>query len=75
MKWKLFLAFLLGIANLPAADWPNWRGPNFDGISTETDWDPEKIDNVLWKTEVGPLKKLIFLKKIILPLLSFPTLS
>jgi len=53
MKWKLFLAFLLGIANLPAADWPNWRGPNFDGISTETDWDPEKIDNVLWKTEVG----------------------
>jgi hypothetical protein len=23
------------------ADWPRWRGPNGDGISTETDWDPE----------------------------------
>ncbi len=44
---------ILGIAPLRAADWPNWRGPNFDGISAETDWDPENIDNVLWKMEVG----------------------
>ena len=21
-----------------AADWPNWRGPDYNGISQETDW-------------------------------------
>ncbi|MCP4825802.1 MAG: polyvinylalcohol dehydrogenase, partial [Shimia sp.] len=21
-----------------AADWPNWRGPDHNGISQETDW-------------------------------------
>ena len=53
MKWKFFLAFCLCIAPLGAADWPNWRGPAFNGISAETDWNPESIDNVLWKVEVG----------------------
>ena len=24
-------------------DWPRWRGPNGDGISIETDWDPEAL--------------------------------
>jgi len=39
-----------------AADWPNWRGPNYDGISTEKDWDPLKIKDgmePLWKASIG----------------------
>ncbi len=38
------------------SDWPRFRGPNGDGISTETDWDPEAISGrpkVVWKTNIG----------------------
>ncbi|MBN1516088.1 PQQ-like beta-propeller repeat protein [Candidatus Sumerlaeota bacterium] len=39
-----------------AADWPSWRGPNLDGISTETGlidgWGNEG-PKVLWKAEIG----------------------
>ena len=37
-------------------DWPRWRGPNGDGISLETDWDPEALSGgpkILWKVNVG----------------------
>ena len=35
----LVTAMLLGSAVwLQAADWPNWRGPDHNGISQETDW-------------------------------------
>ncbi len=48
---------LLGSAVwLQAADWPNWRGPDHNGISQETDWfekwgssGPKR----LWNTSVG----------------------
>ena len=36
-------------------DWPRWRGPNGDGISQETDWNPEALAGglkILWKTNV-----------------------
>lgn len=38
-----------------AADWPHWRGPNYNGISTETDWDPNALQTpaVAWKVEIG----------------------
>ena len=38
-----------------AADWPNWRGPNYDGISTETDWNPKALENpeITWTAEIG----------------------
>lgn len=39
-----------------AADWPQWRGPKRDGISTETGWVakwPESGPKVLWKAKVG----------------------
>ena len=36
--------------------WPRWRGPNGDGISRETDWDPKALNagpKILWRGEVG----------------------
>lgn len=39
-----------------AGDWPNWRGPEHDGISRETGWSatwPEPGPTQLWKTNVG----------------------
>ena len=39
-----------------AADWPNYRGPNHDGISTETGWKttwPAEGPKRLWKATVG----------------------
>ncbi len=39
-----------------AEDWPNYRGPNHDGISQETDWRADWGDagpKTLWRTEVG----------------------
>jgi outer membrane protein assembly factor BamB len=39
-----------------AADWPNYRGPNYNGISTETGWSsswPESGPKVLWKHSIG----------------------
>ena len=39
-----------------AADWPQWLGPNRDGVSSETglqkDW-PDSIPPVLWRTPLG----------------------
>jgi outer membrane protein assembly factor BamB len=39
-----------------AADWPQWRGPNLDGISTETEWShdwPATGPEIVWQAEVG----------------------
>lgn len=39
-----------------AADWPNWRGANYDGISSETGWAstwPQEGPKVLWKLSIG----------------------
>lgn len=46
---------LLATPTAPAADWPNWRGPNHDGISTETTWSPDAVGkrSVAWEAEVG----------------------
>ncbi len=55
MRHKLnAMAYLLAIAPvlLAGADWPQWRGPNQDGISRETDlaqsW-PQGGPKVLWR--------------------------
>ena len=46
---------LLIVPLVGADDWPNWRGPNHDGISRETGlltaW-PEQGPKVLWKVEL-----------------------
>jgi outer membrane protein assembly factor BamB len=40
----------------PRGDWPQWRGPNRDGLSTETglrtDW-PKEGPKVLWEAPLG----------------------
>ena len=48
------IVFVLQSAN--AADWPQWRGPTRDGLSTETGWSTQWPANgpaVLWKLNVG----------------------
>ena len=43
-------------AAAPAVDWPQWRGPNRDGLSTETGWLTEWPKNGprrLWSGKVG----------------------
>ncbi len=53
----LGFVILTGFNNIAgAADWPNWRGPGYNGISSEKDWNPLKIkDGVkpLWQASVG----------------------
>jgi outer membrane protein assembly factor BamB len=39
-----------------AEDWPNWRGPDHNGISRETGWDAGKLKNgpiFLWRKQIG----------------------
>ncbi|MHC4692027.1 MAG: PQQ-binding-like beta-propeller repeat protein, partial [Planctomycetota bacterium] len=55
-----FLACVIGLglfATAEAADWPNWRGPNYNGISNEkgwsTDW-PDAGPKKLWEKTLGP---------------------
>lgn len=38
-----------------AGEWPQWRGPNYDGISKETAWDPAAVTakKVAWEAQVG----------------------
>jgi len=43
-------------STVEAADWPNWRGPNHNGISNETGWIAtwsEGGPKVLWKKSIG----------------------
>ncbi|MEQ1827054.1 MAG: PQQ-binding-like beta-propeller repeat protein [Pirellula sp.] len=47
---------LLTIRQLGAEDWPNYRGRNHDGISSETNWTdqwPKSGPRELWRTNVG----------------------
>lgn len=57
MKHAHFCVALVGIAQITAAaaaDWPQWRGPNHDNISTETgllkDW-PEGGPKLIWEVK------------------------
>lgn len=52
----VLLSLIASLAAAHAADWPNWRGPQFDGSSTETSL-PDKADpaTALWKASMpGP---------------------
>ncbi len=52
-KKQIFLLYtlLLGM-HLWSADWPNWRGPTFDGISKESGWTLSNAE-IKWRTKVG----------------------
>ncbi|MHC4479268.1 MAG: hypothetical protein ACYTEL_26920, partial [Planctomycetota bacterium] len=49
--------FMSGYGNFArGADWPNWRGPNRNGISDETGWTtdwPAGGPKLLWKEAIG----------------------
>ncbi len=49
----IIIALCVQVAS--AADWPWWRGPARDGISTETAWRPAALANpkILWKATLG----------------------
>lgn len=38
-----------------AQDWPHWRGPDYNGISTETGWNPQALNEkkIVWGAELG----------------------
>jgi outer membrane protein assembly factor BamB len=44
-----------GEAAAPGADWPRWRGPDANGVSTETYWDAQKLGKLqpAWQASVG----------------------
>jgi len=51
---RTLLATTLFVAPTPAAeDWPQWRGPHRDGVSTETAWSSSGSAEPLWTAEVG----------------------
>ena len=57
-RWLPMLVFLsvTTVSPLLAEDWSRWRGPNGDGISTETQWTshwPEAGPRIVWTAEVG----------------------
>jgi outer membrane protein assembly factor BamB len=49
------ISALATLAAAAAADWPQWRGPNHDGISKETTWDPAAVTarKIAWEAQVG----------------------
>ena len=55
----IFLAYLLLAASglgAEGGDWPHWRGPNGNGVSAETQWNPTAVDShprILWKASLG----------------------
>ena len=57
MKFRFSLSIIFAICQVAtAADWPHWRGPQHNGISSEADWNtqwPTSGPKVLWKAQVG----------------------
>lgn len=56
-KSTVFLTILILFltTQLFSADWPTWRGPNHNGITNETDWNPKAIEKLdkAWEINVG----------------------
>ena len=58
ISFYLSALFLLTIAACSQKDvpsWSQWRGPNGDGIATDSLWDWNRLEesNILWRTNVG----------------------
>ncbi len=58
-KFVFSIIASLAAASAPlghADDWPRWRGPDLNGISRETDWRANWLDEdppIVWKASVG----------------------
>jgi len=72
-RFALLIAVLLTVTTqLSAADWPWWRGPNFNGIAAEGEKPPttwSESQNVVWKSAVpgrGHSTPIIVGNKVIL---------
>jgi outer membrane protein assembly factor BamB len=53
---RITLSALALSISVTAKDWPQWRGPDRNGISEETDWLaqwPDEGPEILWKGNVG----------------------
>jgi outer membrane protein assembly factor BamB len=53
--YSLFSLLLLSNISAQAADWPHWRGPDFNGHSKETEWStdwPGGEPKLAWKANV-----------------------
>jgi len=55
MSTRILLLLAVAVSPLRAEDWPNWRGPSFNGISKETGWKAEWSAEppVAWKAQAG----------------------
>lgn len=52
----LLVACVAKEARVDGLDWPCWRGPNKDGITEETHWNPDALaekPRILWKADIG----------------------
>ncbi len=52
----LFLLFLPGLRAVDEDEWPQWRGPNRDGVAAGTTWPGSVSEDhlrLLWRTELG----------------------
>jgi hypothetical protein len=51
----LLLACSLSVSAQSGFDWPCWRGPDHNGVSRETEWNPKALNNpkALWTADVG----------------------
>jgi len=55
MVMLLTIVVLCSVQFIFAADWATWRGPNHNGITSETGWNPKAIENlnIRWSKNVG----------------------
>lgn len=59
-RWLVaFVVFVLAVASSPAADWPQYRGPQASGVDTSeplpTEWNIATGKNVRWQTPLPGL--------------------
>jgi len=53
-RTAILIAMMLAAAPASAADWPQWLGPNRDGVSPETTWLADRPDpKEIWRASVG----------------------
>ncbi len=56
VAFAVIVGGLNNVSLLCADDWPQWRGPQRNGISLETNWSdtwPESGPKILWRAQVG----------------------